>query len=535
MKKTIVLILLLAVITHYSQAQTKVFKEVSDGISSQIKTIRQDNTLVGYLIFTRLERANIDSFNYQITIMDENLNNIGKVDFKEIGLTLEDVSFDQDILCLGYLKSNFLDQEYKNKSNYRKAIPNAKNFVMMQFISLDGKIIKTNSIKADIKLDKHFAQAFGKVYAGSKLKYPILVKNISQKGFSCFFGDDSGNNLLVFNAKGELLWQKKVGIQADDFYMLTSGSDIYLLTKRNHSVGTVAVPGGYASIDNEGDYELTGYRSTDKTAETHFAVKDEQGNQLKVLKFDNDVMTGKPYLAGCIINPKKEGKYASGRYLSKGPYQGIFTININGDKPNEVKKEFTYWSDGSTPGVSAKGLFAETDSYVMFTNAFRDFNGNTYFAGPEVIRRTRWGCIASSIITAPLLIPPIWILGAGGTSKCKITDAMLVKQNEKGSLSVENSIPADHSSFFKSVGALAYHNNKSFYTVFNTDTKTNYLIIDDEKNIFIYNVNTKKVGRTIPHKDGNIKTYVFPAKEGYVMVSEYNKKEKYTRVSIEAL
>jgi hypothetical protein len=28
---------------------------------------------------------------------------------------------------------------------------------------------------------------------------------------------------------------------------------------------------------------------------------------------------------------------------------------------------------------------------------------------------------------------------------------------------------------------------------------------------------------------------VFPAKEGHVLVSEYNKKEKYTRYSIEAL
>jgi hypothetical protein len=28
---------------------------------------------------------------------------------------------------------------------------------------------------------------------------------------------------------------------------------------------------------------------------------------------------------------------------------------------------------------------------------------------------------------------------------------------------------------------------------------------------------------------------IFPAKEGHIMVAEYNRKEKYTRVSIEAL
>jgi len=521
MKKTVMLILLSAFLTHYAQAQTKVFKEVGEGISSQIKSIRQDNALVGYLIFTRLEKASVDSFNYRITIMDENLNNIGKVDFKDIGLTLKDVSFDQDVLCLGYLKSNFLYQNYKNNSNYRKAAAVAKNFVMLQFISLNGKIINANSIKADINTDNSHSPYYEKFYASGKLKSPILVKNISQKGFACFFGDESGNNLLVYNAKGEQLWQKKLSLNADEFDMLTSGTNIYLLTKK--------------AQNNESDYELNGYRSTDVNTETHLSLKDEQGNQLTVLKFDNDIVTGKPYLAGCIINPKRQDKHYTGRDISKGPYLGIFTLNINGDKPEQVKKEFTYWSDGSTQGVSDRGLFAETDSYALFTDAFRDFNGNTYFAGPQVIRKTRWGSIASTIITAPLLVPPIWITTGLGFSKCKITDAMLVKQNGQGALSVENSIPTDHSSYHKAAMSLSWYNNKSFYPVFNSDTKTNYLVIDDEKNIFIYNVNKKQVVRTIPHKDGGIKTYVYPAKEGHIMVSEYDKKEKSTRISIEAL
>jgi hypothetical protein len=35
--------------------------------------------LVGYLAFTRLEQADADSFNYRITIIDENLHDIGAV------------------------------------------------------------------------------------------------------------------------------------------------------------------------------------------------------------------------------------------------------------------------------------------------------------------------------------------------------------------------------------------------------------------------------------------------------------------------
>jgi hypothetical protein len=71
--------------------------------------------------------------------------------------------------------------------------------------------------------------------------------------------------------------------------------------------------------------------------------------------------------------------------------------------------------------------------------------------------------------------------------------------------------------------------------VTNADAKMDYIILDDVKDIVIYNVSQKKVMRTIPHKGRNILTFVYPAKEGHVMVSEYNKKEKYTRFSIEAL
>src|ERR1700744_4512961 len=87
------------------QAQTKVFKEVSEDISTTIKVITQNNALVGYLAFTRLEKASADSFNYRLTIMDENLNDIGAVNFRQANLDLQTVSFEQNVLCLGYIQS----------------------------------------------------------------------------------------------------------------------------------------------------------------------------------------------------------------------------------------------------------------------------------------------------------------------------------------------------------------------------------------------------------------------------------------------
>lgn len=47
--------LLLILFTTAVRAQTKVFKEVGEDIATEIKAITQDNALVGYLAFTRLE------------------------------------------------------------------------------------------------------------------------------------------------------------------------------------------------------------------------------------------------------------------------------------------------------------------------------------------------------------------------------------------------------------------------------------------------------------------------------------------------
>ena len=75
------------------QAQTKVFKEVGEDITTEIKAITQDNALVGYLAFTRLEKADANSFNYRLTIMDENLNDIGAVNFRQESLDIPDRIF----------------------------------------------------------------------------------------------------------------------------------------------------------------------------------------------------------------------------------------------------------------------------------------------------------------------------------------------------------------------------------------------------------------------------------------------------------
>lgn len=517
------LVLCTLFVTVCLNAQSKVFKEVNDDISTDMKVITQDGALVGYLVFSQLEAISEDSFNYKIAILDENLNDLGTVNFKDEKLGLQAVSFEQDVLCLAYLKSNIIGKTFKNNKSYKKALGDQKTSVVVQFLNLDGKIINTHNIpvKNDVEPIRGYETNGNKIMAVGALKHGIQLKNISNKGFVCFYGDKFANYLLTYAPDGKMIWKKNVP-DAKSYGLITADDDIYLLWRET-------------SKFYEGGYSVSGYGLSDSSNFLNYLLKDKNNYDLKVLGVGNDPTTNKLYISGNIISKKKGNSFTTGKELTKGPYVGVFNISFNGRKKTDINEVFTYWSDGSqAPSISTRGRFLENNSYVFMHNSIRDFQGNTYFLGTGFIKRMKWGSVASSVILSPLVVPTIMI-AAVGYQKFKVTDAIIVKQSPKGLLSIDNTIESNHSKFIPWRAPFSMRDDKSFYLVNNTNTKTNYIIVDDVKDIFVYNLNQHKIIRTIPHKDGNVRTNIYPAKEGHVMVAEYNKKEKFTRFSIESL
>lgn len=511
--------LLLAISTTH--AQTKVFKEVSDEISSKLEIIRQDGNLVGYLLFTQLEKASADSFNYRLSIMDENLNDIGSVKFRDEKLILKGVSFEQDVLCLTYVKSNFVGIEYKNGRQFRREKDNARAELLAQFISLTGTILNRYTVRMDIKPEAQSSYNNRKVYGDAKLKQQIQLRNISGRGFACFYGDDSRNNLLIFNTAGKLTWQKTVSEDATGFLMLTSGDDVDLLLKKKEKMA-------------EGGYAIIGYNTKDNTTYPKFLLKDKKGNDLKVLSFDNDPVSGKPFVSGLVIDPVKGRNYGTGRSLVHGTYCGIFSIALNGHHKNDIQPVFTYWADGSQgEEIDKHGYYAAAEAYPSLVNSFKDFQGNTYFFGAGVHRHFRTVGVVASIVTLPTIVGPIALMSPG-THRYSRKNMMIVKQTPTGKISLESAIPVSNIYAAMAPTPLQLYDIDS-YTVSNPETKNNYLVVDNAKNILIYNIEQHKLARTIPHQDANNYITLLPAKEGHVMVSEYDKKQKQTRLSIEAL
>ena len=483
------------------RAQTKIFKEVGEDISTQVKTISQDNVLVGYLAFTRLEKASADSFNYRLTIMDENLNDIGAVNFRQGILDLQAVSFEQNVLCLGYIQSSLTGAEpVRSQKAYRKAQDAAaSSHLLLQFINLSGKVVNTYYKEVNLNTTMFTTRnPFSAPKLVGYLKYGMQIKNVPNGGFAFFYGDEVKQSLLLFDTRGNLTHEEEIPTLANRFYLRASATDIYLLAKQD----------GHTP---EGGFKLYAYSARDLSAENNFDLRDGYDNWLKVLSFDNDPATGDPFIAGCIINPKRERQFVTANDYSYAPYLGLFTLDL-GNPHKEMHANCSYWSNETIPGIAADGLFSDKDFYVKYATAFKDYNGNTIFAGTALVGK-----------------------GFVGAAKYKLTDGVFVRQEAAGNIALDNTIPCDETKYFGSAGILYELDKKDFYKVVNQDTKSNYMIIDDEANIYIYNVNAKKVVRTIPHKDGNVKINVYPAKEGHMMVSEYNRKEKYTRFSIEAL
>ncbi len=504
-----------------AQAQTKVFKEVAADISSDLELIRQDGKLVGYVMFTQLEKASEDSFNYKLTIMDENLNDIGTVSFRQEKLNLKGVSFEQDILCLAYVKSNFVGREYSNGKEFRRESANAHTGLFTQFVNLSGKIIAANTIAMDIRPESQLETGSNrKVVGNGRLKQNIQLRNITGRGFACFYGDDSKNNLVVYNTAGRLTWQKQIHDDATNFTMLTSGTEVHLLAKLKDPM-------------KEGGFEVLSYNTTDSTVYPKFLLKDRKGNSLKALAFDNDPVTGKPFVSGMVIDPKRGNDFESVKDLTRGPYCGVFAISLNGHTKKDIQASFSYWNDGSKSFVDKHGYYQNAGAYANVERSFRDYQGNTYFAACQIKRQLAVGTIIGSVLTLPFIYPPALLLGTG-LHRYTSRDVLLLKQDPAGKLVITNTVPA-----LKGPRALPgtslYTYGPNYYTVTNPDTRTNYLVVDDQKRINIYNINQNKIARTIPHKEGNSLVTVFPAKEGYVMVYEYNQKEKTTRMSIESL
>jgi hypothetical protein len=199
-----------------------------------------------------------------------------------------------------------------------------------------------------------------------RLTKQLLLKNITGNGFAMFYGTKKITRwlfLISMESKPRIrLLRKKVMILP---CLLPEPMFIFIMKDK------------YVN-SSEGEYNMLAYRTTDSTVLPKYALKDKRGNALKVLAFDNDPVTGKPYVSGNIIQSDVL-TYDNAKEMGKGAYAGVFTINFNGTKKSDVTESYSYWNDGSQTSFSKSGQIPDVKSYARQTISFKDYSGNTYF------------------------------------------------------------------------------------------------------------------------------------------------------------
>jgi len=523
MTRSFFLTLAAVCITMFTQAQSRVFKQVSEEISSDMDAITQDGAVVGYVVLTKLEKIQEDSFNYKLSLMDENLNDIGSISMKDINMNLMSVAFEQDVLCLSYYKSTISGASFKNKRQYKEAKEDAVNAIMNQFLSLDGKIINTHTFSIVSKATSArggFYGSTGKVFAFAGLKNGGRVRNIPGKGFCFLYGDDEKSELFSYNTHGDLLWKKDLP-RHYSYEMVPSSEVIYLLCANE----------AYRPMD------LNRFSVLDGAKAPVYVLQDKEENKFEVLNFEMNETTGKPYIAGSIVKKGDKYSYNSSRGVFKGYYKGVYSLTLDGMKKGDIKENITYWSGGELkPEISTRGRIIENDGVPNFKTATQDSMGNTYFAGTLLQRKLRTGTVIASVVTLPLLVVPAWLLAGSGTHKFRLTDGVVVKQGNKGSLTKVQTLEKPGTAYVSAKTPMSvFEGLNEYFTIYDPATKSDVIVYSTEKNYGIYSISKNKITRTIPTKVAKSTLRVFGAKEGHIMVVENNTKEKYTKMSIEAI
>jgi len=526
LKKTNLLILGLLISSIYNIvfAQSRVFKDVESSISTTVRTIMQDNHLMGYLLFTELEKISADSFNYRINILDENLNDIGKIEFKDEKLIFYDLAFDGDIICLGFLKSNFVGKTFTYNKEFKGIASKAKNSIYLQFLNLEGKIIKKIDKSVEINNKSFYNFSLKLQECEASLPNGLQLTNLPQKGFACFYSDLKNNLLYNYSSTGEEVWLKKVA-NRNKFHLLTNNNKyLYLLSSE--------------PLNNYNrTYSINGFDIADGKAHTPLDLVDEAGNTLRILNIQNDPVSNNLCISGNVFDEEADFSAEFVPDYTKSRLIGTFSTTINGDKKNDIITKYNYWNNEALmPMISKNGRFEQEKTYFTYNTSFLDHQGNTYFTGSKVIKKTRWGLITSSIILAPTLFMPL-MLAQYGVNKYQLTDAMLLKQNKNGELSIASTIPLTSTpGYWSRANPNPDIYIRSFTHLFDGNSKKDYLIIKDKIDYLIYNVTEQKVVKKIPRKESNYNYYgVYPAKEGHILISEYNEKEKTRRLSIEMI
>ena len=376
-------LLLAATLGQAAHAQSKVFNQIAGAIRTDLSEISQNRKVVGYVRLIQLEKASKDVYNYELNIMDENLNDISTAKFSDGYLTLNDVAFEQDIICVSFLKGSTETSLY--------------------FVSLEGKVNKIQTIE-------------------SKLTSKGVTKNLPGVGF-VYHKRAKDFSLIAFDPSGKKIWEKSLEREAYNLAATPKMIAYYDFSKAK-SINLINSADGKSFYSKE--------LEVNKNFSHQFTGTQVYGDTI--------------YYSGSISPFNKYGKGMQFKNLKKGYQKGVIVVKAWAPNNQGVKITETSWQQGEISDITkVAGNPDNKKENYLFENSVTSNDGTTYFLAENVMRKPRIGLVASTVILSPFLfISPI--LASSGYNKYYYTDATIFKLTPNNRFSRVNTVSQKRSS-----------------------------------------------------------------------------------------
>ena len=362
--RKLIFLLLAVTLSQVITAQSKIFNQIVGAIRTDFSEISQNRKVIGYVRLVQLEKTSKDMYNYELQIMDENLNDISTSKFSDAYLSLNDVAFEQDVLCASFLKGT--------------------SETALYFINLEGKVIKIQNIES-----KRTSKGVTKNLPGIGFVYHKRAKDFS---------------LIAYDATGKKLWEKS--LEREAYFLATSPKMV-----------------GYYDFSKEKSINFINSADGKNFYSKELEVNKNFSHQFTGTQVYGDTI----YYSGFISPFNVYGKGMQFKNLKKGYQKGLIVIKAWAPNKQGLKINQTNWAEADLSDITkVAGNPENKKENYLFENSVTSSDGTTYFFAENIRRKARVGLIATSVVLAPLVfITPI--LAVTGYNKYYYTDATIFK------------------------------------------------------------------------------------------------------------
>ncbi|MDB5201416.1 MAG: hypothetical protein JWQ27_825 [Ferruginibacter sp.] len=334
-------------------AQSKEFENVIEVSLERTVTIRNNNTIVGYALFYKVDKLKKTAL-YRLEILDENLKSIGSNEFEgSKDLVLLDAVYESEHILMAF-------SDPKKTDGYDKFV---------KVFDLKGK--ETGLVSYDPEKAKK--GMFGAAAAQEMERYYNGISNIEGKGFVCLYQSKAktgGADIQMIDKHGKLKWETNFTADKGD------RMDLYL---------TSATPDALIFFCGERENLMS------KDSKNFLlGLNPETGKELYRTPMDNNGLAAEPM----FFKTDAAGKFKvistlsheEDKFYSAKPIG--FSIGDMNSKTGEVKvvKNFLFEKDLSKV-LDMKNESKSEDGYMQIHNIIPMADGSTVIVG-EFFRRT---------------------------------------------------------------------------------------------------------------------------------------------------